>query len=220
MTDPHIDYDVYAEQRLDGLKISKPEKDHLRALASTLAQIAADPKQAEKINLWRRHNALEQTRPLVFALPENAWNEILDEQVERIGNEERKARLEFVRPAVSADPEVRDRFFTSLSKLENRAKERWVLEALNYLHHPLRVSQSEKYILPSLQLLGEIKKTGDIFFPKAWLDATLGGYNSESAAETVRAFLLDCDYGPRLVGKLQQSADGLFRAASLVESDE
>ena len=28
---------------------------------------------------WQRHNDLEQTRPLVFCLPENAWNEILDE---------------------------------------------------------------------------------------------------------------------------------------------
>ena len=78
MTDPHIDYDVYAEQRLGKIKISKRERNHLRALASTLAQIAADPRQAEKINLWRSHNALEQTRPLVFCLPEHAWREILD----------------------------------------------------------------------------------------------------------------------------------------------
>ncbi|MBT3319476.1 MAG: hypothetical protein HN948_06370 [Clostridia bacterium] len=79
MTDPHIDYDVYAQMSLGEINISSREKAHLRALASTLAQVAAQPKQEQKRNLWLKHNALEQTRPLVFCLPENAWNEILDE---------------------------------------------------------------------------------------------------------------------------------------------
>jgi hypothetical protein len=29
--------------------------------------------------------------------------------------------------------------------------------------------------MPSLEMLWEIQKTGDIFFPKRWLDVTLGG---------------------------------------------
>ncbi len=146
------------------------------------------------------------------------WEGILDQQAGRIENPDRGARFAFVRPALSADPGVRDRFFESLKDAASREHEPWVLEALRYLHHPLRASSAEKYILPSLELLVEIQATGDIFFPKNWLDATLDGHNSGSAAAVVRAFLdAHPDYPPRLRGKILQSADGLFRAARLLE---
>ena len=38
-------------------------------------------------------------------------------------------------------------------------------------------------------MLWEIQKTGDIFFPKRWLDATLGGHRRKEVADTVRGFL-------------------------------
>lgn len=145
------------------------------------------------------------------------WSDILNEQRARIQDAERKARFTFVMPAVSADPAVRDTFFASLAKVENRRHEPWVLEGVAYLHHPLRAEQSEKYILPSLELVEEIQRTGDIFFPKRWLDATLDGHHSERAAAMVRQFLADHpDYPPRLKGKILQAADGLFRAANMI----
>jgi aminopeptidase N len=147
------------------------------------------------------------------------WDQILEEQAERIENPDRKERFEFVRPALSANPLVRERFFQSLSDAANREHEPWVLEGLSYLHHPLRAPSSERYILPSLELLEEIQATGDIFFPKRWLDATLGGHGSASAAAMVRGFLEERpDYPSRLKGKILQSADGLYRAASLRET--
>ena len=57
-----------------------------------------------------------------------------------------------------------------------------MLEGLCYLHHPLRAAASEKYIPPSLDMLREIQRTGDIFFPKRWIDATLGGHSSPPSA--------------------------------------
>ena len=48
----------------------------------------------------------------------------------------------------------------------NRRHEPWVLEGLQYLHHPLRAAQSENYVRPSLDMLAEIQRTGDLFFPK------------------------------------------------------
>jgi hypothetical protein len=59
---------------------------------------------------------------------------------------------------------VRDAFFASLKQENNREKEAWVVLALGYLHHPLRLSTSEKYLPESLALLEEIQLTGDIFF--------------------------------------------------------
>jgi len=149
----------------------------------------------------------------------HGWERILDEQARRIENPDRKDEFEFIRPALSADPDVRERFFESLGHAANREHEPWVLEGLRYLHHPLRASNSERYILPSLELLEEIQATGDIFFPKRWLDTTLGGHGTESAAALVRGFLAEHpDYPSRLRAKILQSADGLYRAAELRET--
>ena len=43
---------------------------------------------------------------------------------------------------------------------------------------------AEKHLGPSLELLREIQRTGDIFFPKRWMDATLSGHQSASAARS------------------------------------
>ena len=112
---------------------------------------------------------------------------------------------------------MRDRFFESLKDVNNRRREAWVLEAVSYLHHPLRATESEKYIPASLALLREIQRTGDIFFPKRWADATLGGHRSASAAQMVKRFLADLppDYPDRLRRIVLSSSDDLFRASGV-----
>jgi aminopeptidase N len=140
---------------------------------------------------------------------------ILTRQLERTKDPDRKAQLTFVAPALSADPAERDRFFESLKNVANRRHEPWVLEGLRALHHPLRGSSSDKYILPSLSMLQEIQRTGDIFFPKRWMDATLGGSSSPAVADTVRTFVKNAPagYPDRLRRIILSSADPLFRSA-------
>jgi aminopeptidase N len=62
-------------------------------------------------------------------------------------------------------------------------------------------------------MLQEIQRTGDIFFPKRWMDATLSGHSSSSAARMVTAFLanLPANYPDRLRRIVLSSADDLFR---------
>jgi aminopeptidase N len=143
---------------------------------------------------------------------------LLDAQLERIQNPDRRARFAFVRPAVSSDTATRDRFFESLKDPANRRRESWVLDGIGYLHHPLRAGSSRKHVRAALELVREIQRTGDIFFPKRWADATLGGYQSVQTAADVRAFIdaLPPDYPPRLRWVLLSSADQLFRAAKLL----
>ena len=150
----------------------------------------------------------------------DGWDRILNEQLSRLENPDRKARFQFVMPALSADPAVRHQWFLALRDVTNRRREPWVLEGLNYLHHPLRADVSKQYVQPSLELLWEIQKTGDIFFPKRWLDATFGGHSSQEVADTVRAFLksLPANYPERLRNITLQSADELFRAAEIGRS--
>ncbi|MEZ5317563.1 MAG: M1 family aminopeptidase [Vicinamibacterales bacterium] len=144
--------------------------------------------------------------------------DILTTQLDRITNPDRRARFAFIMPAVSSDEATRDAFFESLKDVRNRGREAWVLEGAGLLHHPLRASASRRYIRPALDLVLEIQRTGDIFFPKRWADATLGGYQSVQTAADVRAYIeaLPADYPPRLRWVLLSAADPLFRAAKVL----
>ena len=62
---------------LSDLTLTPADRAILRRLAGEVAELAARPIEAEKRELWYRHNALQPTRPLVFCDPENGWNEII-----------------------------------------------------------------------------------------------------------------------------------------------
>ena len=74
-----------------GPVISEKEKGILRELAKRVAELAAQPKQEEKKRLWHKHNALGETRPLIFADPENAWYELIP--ADQLASEGNLARL-------------------------------------------------------------------------------------------------------------------------------
>ena len=149
----------------------------------------------------------------------DGWKDVLSAQLARIENPDRKQRFQFIMPALSADPAERDRWFQSLKDVNNRRREPWVLDGLNYLHHPLRADASKAYVRPALDMLWDIQKTGDIFFPKRWLDVTLGGDQSQAVADIVREFIktLPANYPERLKNITLQSADELYRAAAITK---
>ena len=150
------------------------------------------------------------------------WKGILDAQLERTQNPDRKARFAFVMPALSADPAERERAFERFRDVENRRREPWVLESLVYLNHPLREVHARRFVAPALEMLREIQRTGDIFFPTRWMDSTLWGHRSPEVAATVREFLdsvgrgspgSPAAYPQRLRWTILSTADELFRAA-------
>jgi aminopeptidase N len=172
--------------------------------------------------VWRREEKVpgltlaepdEITLALELAVREApGWEEILRAQLDRTQNPDRKARFEFVMPALSADSTVRERAFARLSFVENRRREQWVLESLQYLNHPLREVHARRFVLPALGLLREVQRTGDIFFPTRWMDATLSGHNSSEVATIVQDFLAsELQYPQRLRWTILTAADDLFR---------
>ena len=172
--------------------------------------------------LWRRTEAIpgltfaetdEITMALELAVREvPAWNQILQSQLERTQNPDRKARFAFVMPALSADPAVREQAFERLRRVENRRREPWVLESLAYLNHPLRELHARRFVGPSLDLLREIQRTGDIFFPTRWIEAALSGHQSAAAASAVRDFLgRELQYPQRLRWTILSAADDLLK---------
>lgn len=56
---------------------SSRDKVTLCELARRVAEVARDPQQATKADVWRRHNGLHRVRPMVLVFPEGAWREML-----------------------------------------------------------------------------------------------------------------------------------------------
>jgi aminopeptidase N len=198
---------------------------HFDALVS-MASSAATTERLEA--LWRGTERIEglplseerlTTLAEALALQDVAEAPaILAAQLERIENPDRRARFAFVAPALSAEPAVRDSVFASFRIASSREHEPWVLSAVRYLNHPLRSEHAVQYVRPALDLLQEIQRTGDIFFPLRWLHATLDGHASGAAADTIVRFLEEHPgYPSRLRAKVLQAADGLFRAAAVRE---
>ncbi len=129
-----------------------------------------------------------------------------------ISNPDKLKRFEFLLPALSTDVTVRDSFFESLKDEKNREKEAWVLDALGFINHPTRQDDAIKHLKASLELLGEIQRTGDIFFPKGWLNGTIGKYTSADAYQILEEYLAaNPDLNPALLKKLLQASDDLKR---------
>ena len=139
---------------------------------------------------------------------------MLQTQLDRTQNPDRKARFAFVMPALSADPTIREQAFARLAQVENRRREPWVVESLAYLNHPLREAHARRFVGPSLDLLLEIQRTGDIFFPTRWTESVLSGHRSTEVAAIVRDFLgQELQYPQRLRWTVLSAADELFRVA-------
>lgn len=127
---------------------------------------------------------------LAIRMPEKAES-ILRAQRARLSNPDRIAQFDYVSRAVRPSESDRDSLFESLRQAENRRIEPWALSVLYYLNHPLRDEESVKYIRPALELLPEIQRTGDIFFPGNWCGRLLAGHRSYEAYKEVETFLAE-----------------------------
>ena len=175
--------------------------------------------------VWRREEKIEgltlgETEEIAMAqnlalreVP--GARQILAVERERISNPDRKARFEFSIPALSPDAADRERSFARFRDVANRRHEPWVLDCLSFLNHPLHEEHARGLIRPSLEMLPEIQRTGDIFFPSRWTAAVLGGHRSREAAAVVREFLAANPGMPeRLRWIVLTAADDLFRSSA------
>lgn len=141
---------------------------------------------------------------LALRMPQQ-YEQLMEEQRSRIGNPDRIREFDFVCRAVSPDTLTMDSVFVSLLKAENRRVEPWAEKALAYLNHPSRESYAVKYIRPGLEVLQEVQRTGDIFFPKKWANALLKNHRSNEARHEVEAFFdAHPDYPVLLKNKVLQ----------------
>jgi aminopeptidase N len=212
------------EEMLWNIINSNAPTNQKRSALPVLTSIFQTPKMVSLLyDLWitmriGTYNLSEDERnslaiELMIRKPE-LFDAIYDGEIDRITNSDRKRR--FVLIAKAASPLVSERiaFFDSLSNPKNRKPEPWIADGLRILHHPLQSQFSIRFIEPSLNLLPEIQRTGDIFFPKDWLDATLYGHSSIEALEIVDFWLANNpNLSDNLKQKVLQSVDMLKRSA-------
>ena len=226
-TDARLDAAAELETTLWQSMLEQTDESSRKVRFDAFAEIATTPEALRNLHdIWSgsllieglplsENDLIALAQSLAIRLPTDA-ERIFAAQLARTENPDNRRRLEFIAPSVSADVSVRDAFFASLAEVRQREVEPWVLEALDNLHHPLRIVQSENYLLPSLELLEQIQCTGDIFFPSRWLDATLANHRSSSAVATVNDFLAARpDYNAQLRAKILQAADPMLRANAL-----
>lgn len=148
---------------------------------------------------------------LALRRPDEA-SAILATQRARLTDPDRLREFDFVSRAVSPDADVRRQLSGDFHSAAGRRVEPWTAAALALRHHPLRDKESAAEIPHLLSLLGEVQRTGDIFFPANWCRALLGDHISPEARQAVTAFLeANRDQNPLLRAKILNAAYSLFR---------
>ncbi len=100
----------YNDADYSTLVFPKDDKAVLRKLGETVAEIAARPVMKERVDLWKRHNALEATRPVILCDPENGWNEIIPESAIQCINSVARCWEDYLRKLVFWGNEMDDDF--------------------------------------------------------------------------------------------------------------
>ena len=210
------------EQVLWKIVTTNPVSQH-RLQAFRLYRSIADSEEAVQClyTLWQERKAPKDcalsesdyiglSYMLAMHLPEKA-DKIIATQLSRIQNPDRKKEYQFISPSVSPRKAERDSVFASLLIAGNRRVEPWASSALANLNHRLREQESVAYIRPALEAMPEVQRTGDIFFPTAWVRSLLSAHTSKEAREEVDAFFTaHPDFPLMLSNKIKQQASHLY----------
>ena len=139
------------------------------------------------------------------------WEEITSLQLSRLTSEDRKNEYRFISRACNPNTKVQDELFEELKQKENRHTEPWAQTLLALLNDETREPHNNRYVIPGLDMLEEVQRTGDIFFPGYWVNALLGGHRSLEAKKIVEDFVNSHpEYPQKLMNKLLEAAFGIL----------
>ena len=164
----------------------------------------------ESESLLNERDYMAMSYHLALMRPQH-WKEITDLQKSRLTSEDRKNEYRFISRGCNPDVTVQDQLFEELKQKENRRTEPWAQTLLALLNDETREPHNNQYVLPGLELLQEVQRTGDIFFPGYWVNALLAGHRSQEAKDIVEKFVnKHPDYPQKLKNKLLEAAFGLM----------
>ena len=148
---------------------------------------------------------------LAIMLPDR-WERILDAQRGRELTADQRREFDFISRACNPDTLAQRQLFSELLEAENRRVEPWARDMMALLNDPTRESLANSYLIPGLDALEDVQRTGDIFFPGYWLSGLLSGHRSNEAKQLVRGWIdAHSDMDPALMNKLKENAYWLLR---------
>ena len=214
--------DHTTEEQLWHMTTSHPITSLRRKMLTTLAHAHTAPAVTEALHhLWHDNGAewlgdtytvLSESDAMTLAYElalrmHDREADILATQRSRITNPDRQREFDYISRGTTADIATRDALFEELLTPEARTTEPWAASLLRLLNHHTRQADALKYILPGLEEVTEIQRTGDIFFPSNWCRALLGEHHSREARDIVETFLANNpDYPALLRSKILQAA--------------
>lgn len=204
------------------VETNKIPQHKLQAFRSYIS--TADSQQAIQrlYSVWKEQKApagcilsesdyINLSYTLAIHMPEQA-EQIVTIQQSRLKHPDRQQEYTFISPSVSPDKTVRDSVFASLLIADNRTIEPWASIALSNLNHRISQQEAVKYIRPGLDILQDVQRTGDIFFPTNWLRSLLSSHTSKVAKSEIEEFFIDYPQYPEMLKcKILQQADHLYR---------
>ena len=213
----HIDgsHREQAEQRLLDMASSHSLQSVRQMLLRQLAVMAISPIVVDQLyGIWSQQgssllNNRDYSRMayhLAIMCPDR-WQQILATQRGRLTTVDEENEFDFISRACDPDQQVQQRLFDELLLAENRRVEPWARTMLTLLNDPTREPVSNRYLVPGLDALEDVQRTGDIFFPGYWLTSLLGGHRSSEARDIVSQWIdSHPDISPALMNKLLENA--------------
>ena len=186
-----------AERRLFDMMQSHSLQSVRQTLLRQLSLKATTPDVVDSLyGIWQDHRStllnnrdyMRMAYHLAIMMP-GRWQEILGTERTHLKTDDERKEFDFISRACNPDEMVQQQLFSDLLKVENRRVEPWARTMLALLNDPTREPLSNRYLVPGLDVLEEIQRTGDIFFPGYWLSSLLEGHSSEEARQTVSGWI-------------------------------
>ena len=219
-----VDQEPRLRQRLEGFMLDIVRATHVPSCHQNMLRLlAADATSAEVLdylyNAWKQQNDpllnerdyINMSYHLAIMRPAE-WQDIIGTQRARLKNKDVIAEYDYVSRACNPSLKEQRSLFRSLLLRDNRAVEPWAQNLLRLLSCQAREPLNNEFITPGLEVLEEIQRTGDIFFPANWVNALLSEHKSKEAKRMVEEFIgSHPDYPQTLKNKIMEAAYGVLR---------
>jgi aminopeptidase N len=204
VSDPSKDLRIVWFRALSGVSEQPAGRDALRALLDGTLQVPG--VQLRQQDRWGLVTAL-------IAYSDPHADEVLAAEEKRDPSGDGK-KYAYAAQAARPDAATKQRYFDDYLHHPERPED-WIEGSLGAFHYWNQSGLTEPYLEPALAALPQIKQQRKIFFLVGWLDAFIGGQQSETAQQQVHDYLRTGALDQDLRLKILQAVDELDRAVAI-----
>jgi aminopeptidase N len=204
VSDPSKDLRIVWFRALSGVSEQPAGRDALRALLEGTLQVPG--VQLRQQDRWGLVTAL-------IAYNDPHADEMLAAEEKRDPSGDGK-KYAYAAQAARPDAATKQRYFDDYVHHPERPED-WIEGSLGAFNYWNQSVLTEPYLEPALAALPQIKQQRKIFFLVGWLDAFIGGQQSEAAQQQVHDYLTTSTLDQDLRLKILQAVDELDRTVAI-----